>query len=56
MTAVLVNQSKVKDVCSPFRVSVKFYPALEAHVVDLIERAKTRAEQNGRTTLMPQDL
>ncbi len=53
---MLVNKSKVKKVCGSSRVSVNFYAALEAHVVDMIERAKKRAAQNGRTTLMPHDL
>ncbi|MBI4393243.1 MAG: DUF1931 domain-containing protein [Euryarchaeota archaeon] len=56
MTHSLVNQSKVKDVAGKFRVSASFYAALEARLVDAIEQAKTRAEANGRNTLMPHDL
>lgn len=52
----LVNVSKVKEVAGTFRVSSRFYAALEAHMVDLMEQAKKRAESNGRTTLMPHDL
>lgn len=52
----LINQTKVKEVAGTFRVSARFYAALEAHTVDLMEQAKKRAESNGRTTLMPYDL
>lgn len=53
---MIINQSKVKDAAGNFRVSADFYARLEARVLELIESAKSRADANGRTTLMPHDL
>ncbi|MGH7332075.1 MAG: DUF1931 domain-containing protein [Candidatus Rokuibacteriota bacterium] len=53
---MVINKTAVKEVTGDFRLSNRFYPALEAHVIELIERAKKRAESNGRTTLMSHDL
>jgi histone H3/H4 len=52
----LVNQSGVKDAAQPFRVSAHFYKALDQRVLGIIIEAKRRAEANGRTTIMPQDV
>jgi hypothetical protein len=52
----LVSASGVKDAAEPFRVSHHFYAAMERRVLAAIQEAKRRAEANGRTTLMPQDL
>lgn len=54
--AGIINKSKVKDTSRPFRVSSDFYDRLQAQVYDLVEKAKKRAESNGRKTLMPHDL
>jgi histone H3/H4 len=52
----LVNVSKAKEAAEPFRVSHHFYEALEQRMLGAILEAKRRAEANGRTTLMPQDV
>lgn len=52
----LVNASGVKEQAEPLRVSHHFYAALEQKVQGLVIEAKRRAEANGRTTLMPQDV
>ena len=52
----LVNASQVKESAEPFRVSHHFYDALEQRMLGVIQEAKRRAEANGRTTLMPQDV
>jgi histone H3/H4 len=52
----LVNASAVKEAADPFRVSHHFYEALEQRMLQAIQEAKRRAEANGRTTVMPQDL
>lgn len=56
MASKIINKTKVKEAASDFRVSSDFYDALNAQVYDLIDQAKQRAEQNGRSTLMPHDL
>jgi len=53
---MVIQKSTAKEIASPFRVSAEFYPALEAEVTQLIQRAKKRAEANGRSTLQPHDL
>lgn len=52
----LVSASGVKEAAQPLRVSHHFYDALEQKVQGLIIEARRRAEANGRTTLMPQDV
>lgn len=52
----LVSASGVKEAAEPFRVSHHVYGALDQKVRGLLQEAKRRAEANGRTTLMPQDL
>lgn len=56
MGSKVINKTQVKEAASDFRVSSDFYDALNAQVYDLIDQAKQRAEQNGRSTLMPHDL
>lgn len=56
MASKIINKTKVKEAASDFRVSQDFYDALNAQVYDLLEQAKQRAEQNGRSTVMPRDL
>ena len=52
----LVSASGVKEAAAPLRVSHAVYEALEQKVLAMLQEAKRRAEANGRTTLMPQDL
>ncbi|HEV8358917.1 MAG TPA: DUF1931 domain-containing protein [Candidatus Thermoplasmatota archaeon] len=52
----LVNTSRVKEAAEPYRVSHHFYAALEQRLEGAILEAKRRAEANGRTTLMRQDV
>jgi histone H3/H4 len=52
----MVNASRVKEAAEPYRVSHHFYTALEQRLEGAISEAKRRAEANGRTTLMPQDI
>ncbi len=56
MGSKIINKTQVKSAASGFQVSSDFYDALNAHVYDLVERAKKRAAGNGRKTLMPHDL
>lgn len=51
-----VNKTQVKELAGDFRVSSKFYDALDGVVAEQVEKAKERAENNGRSTLMPHDL
>lgn len=51
-----VKKTTVKELAGDYRVSSDFYDALNAQVYDLLEQAKQRAEQNGRSTVMPRDL
>lgn len=52
----LVSASGIKEAAQPLRVSHHFYDAVEQKVLGMILEAKRRAEANGRTTLMPQDI
>lgn len=51
-----VNKTQVKELAGDFRVSSNFYDALDSVVAEAVEDAKRRAEENGRSTLMPYDL
>ena len=52
----VVNKSQVKEMAGSFRVSSQFYDALDDVVRGAIRDAQKRAENNGRSTLMPYDL
>lgn len=56
MATKIINKTQVRETSGDFRVSSDFYDALNAQVYDLVDQAKQRAEQNGRSTLMPHDL
>lgn len=51
-----VRKTKVKELAGDFRVSSDFYDALDKVVSEEIREAKRRADENGRSTLMPYDL
>lgn len=53
---MIINKSRVKDAADDFRVSSDFYDALDRVVSKEIRAAKRRADENGRSTLMPYDL
>jgi histone H3/H4 len=54
----LIVQSKVRDLIreKEMRTSDEFITALSEHVKHTVERAITRAKENGRSTLRPADL
>lgn len=54
--SLIINKSRVKDAAGDFRVSSDFYEALDKVVSEEIKEAKRRADENGRSTLMPYDL
>lgn len=54
--SLIINKSRVKDAAGDFRVSSDFYDALDKAVNEEIREAKRRADENGRSTLMPYDL
>ncbi len=53
---MIINKSRVKEAAGDFRVSSDFYDALDSYLVDEIRKAKQRADENGRSTLMPYDV
>ena len=55
---LLIVQSKVRDLIreKEMRTSDEFIQALSEHVRSAVERAVTRAKENGRSTLRPADL
>lgn len=56
--AMLVVQSKVRDLIreKEMRTSDEFITALSEHVRQAVEKAISRAKENGRSTLRPADL
>jgi predicted lactoylglutathione lyase len=57
-TGLLIVQSKVRDLIreKEMRTSDEFITALSEHVKHAVEKAITRAKENGRSTLRPADL
>ncbi len=57
-SAMLVVQSKVRDLIreKEMRTSDEFITALSEHVRQAVEKAVSRAKENGRSTLRPADL
>lgn len=56
MTESLVVKAKIKDVAKGYNVAGDFADALSAKVEELVKAACTRAEANGRKTVMAKDL
>ncbi|MGZ6143602.1 MAG: hypothetical protein ACXWLM_09690 [Myxococcales bacterium] len=56
--AMLIVQSKVRDLIreKEMRTSDEFITALSEHVRQAVEKAVSRAKENGRSTLRPADL
>ena len=56
--AMLIVQSKVRDLIreKEMRTSDEFITALSEHVRQAVEKAISRAKENGRSTLRPADL
>ncbi len=52
----LVVKSAVKSLMDGARMSGDFVEALNADVIELVEKAKKRAKDNGRGTVQPRDL
>jgi len=56
----LVLQSKIKEIVREgndgIRVSGDLFPALNAHMVEVVERARSRALANNRKTIRPEDI
>lgn len=50
------NVAKYVKTISRVQISGEFYKALEREVIDLVDRAISRAEENSRSTLMARDL
>ena len=57
-SAMLVVQSKVRDLIreKEMRTSDEFITALSEYVRQAVEKAVSRAKENGRSTLRPADL
>ncbi|HEY6911639.1 MAG TPA: hypothetical protein VI356_19835 [Myxococcales bacterium] len=57
-TGLLIVQSKVRDLIreKEMRTSDEFISALSEHVRAAVEKAVSRAKENGRSTLRPADL
>ncbi|TMA32416.1 MAG: hypothetical protein E6J88_02405 [Deltaproteobacteria bacterium] len=57
-SAMLIVQSKVRDLIreKEMRTSDEFITALSEHVRQAVEKAVSRAKENGRSTLRPADL
>ena len=55
---LLIVQSKVRDLIreKEMRTSDEFITALSEHVKAAVEKAVSRAKENGRSTLRPADL
>jgi histone H3/H4 len=55
---LLIVQSKVRDIIreKEMRTSDEFITALSEYVRATVEKAVTRAKENGRSTLRPADL
>ena len=55
---LLIVQSKVRDIIreKEMRTSDEFITALSAYVRATVEKAVSRAKENGRSTLRPADL
>ncbi len=54
MAELLVYKSKVQEIAKKkgFKVSEKFYEALSKAVEELVKKAMTRAEKEGKKTLL----
>ncbi len=57
-SGLLIVQSKVRDLIreKEMRTSDEFITALSEHVKAAVEKAVSRAKENGRSTLRPADL
>ncbi|MFP4403149.1 MAG: DUF1931 domain-containing protein [Nanoarchaeota archaeon] len=53
---MLIVKSKIKEIVGNFNVSSDFADALDNEVLKLVKKAITRAESNGRKTIMAKDL
>lgn len=53
---LIISKSRTKDAVKKCNVSGEFYTALDKKVRALISEAETRALENKRKTLRPQDL
>ncbi len=54
--SMIISKSRTKAAAKKCNVSSDFYGALDATVRGLIAKAESRASENGRKTLRPQDL
>lgn len=53
---MLVNRSRVKEICGKLSVTKEFYEELNKHVEQSIKKACERAVENNRRTVMPRDI
>lgn len=53
---MVIVRSKIKEVVGNMSVSSDFPDALNQEVIALIRKAKKRAEDNNRKTMMPKDI
>jgi len=54
--ADLIVKSKVKEYAGDMSVGAEFYDALSKEVEGLINKAKARCKENGRSTLKARDV
>lgn len=52
----VLKKAGVRDACEDFNVGGDVYEALDVKVKELIEEAKSRAEDNGRRTVKSRDV
>ena len=53
---MIIVKAKIKDSASPFNVSSDFADSLNKKVEEMIKTACSRAEANGRKTVMAKDI
>lgn len=56
MSDMVINVSKMRDMCKPFNIASDFDIVLDQKVKELVKQAKDRAEANHRKTVMGKDL
>ena len=53
---MLVNRSRLKEICGELSVTKEFYDEIEKYVEESIKKACKRAVANNRRTVMARDI
>ena len=56
LVIMLVNRTKLKEICGNLSVTQDFYQELERSVEELVKKACKRAVANNRRTVMARDI